>query len=201
MPNELIPATPNTSVIIPEELVELTANAIALVQAMPPVTSENVGETREILLELAELARSIDKQRTEAKAPYLAAGKLIDAEAKKLLTQVDSCVATVKSRMAGYAMEVERQRLLAAATQARNEAAAFAEAADTGQTPRITTEVVVPPPAPVATRVDYHVKVVDETLIPRKYLRVDTVAILADLRGGTLVPGCELATTRSVVAR
>jgi len=205
MPTDLIaltPACPPSIIVAPEELVSNTELAVLAVSTLPALTTnEECQERRELLLELAELAKLIEDQRTTAKAPFLAAGRAIDAEAQKLSVQVKACIATVKRGIAEYAMEVERRRILAAGEQAHHETAARLESAETGQTPRIVTSVVIPEAAPVQTRTDYHVEIVDESLIPRKYLRVDPIAILADLRSGTPVPGCKLATTRSVVSR
>jgi len=172
-----------------------------LVSTLPAITAENLGETREVLLELAGLAKAIDKHRVEVKAPFLTACKVIDNEAKKLLTVVDKGVTDVKRLMADYAMNVERQRLIAAADQARLEQVARLEAADTGQTPRIVTSVVIPDAAPVPTQIRQHAEVVDFALIPDKYKVFNAELALADLKSGSLVPGAKLVTERIVVAR
>jgi hypothetical protein len=190
-----------TLTIATTELVELADSAVGLAASVQVTDDASVADAREIMKEIGDLSKAIDKRREDVKAPYWQACKLIDAQAKPIVTKLDALVAQIKSKLATYAMDIERRRLEALAAQARIESQAQDEVAGTARTPVINTAVVIPDAAPIPMRTTYEVTIRDAAQIPRQFLVPDKAAIEAEFKAGRFVEGCTYDPKRTILNR
>lgn len=187
------------------DILELITQARAMVLTLPEkITVSTARDAQELLADLVKLRNMIDKQRADAKAPHLDAGRKIDALAKTYTQPLDDLQLVVRGRLQVHLLDLELERRTALAVQQRAEELARAEAEKTGQTPALAASaaVVIPDAAAVKTR-DFAVKtVVDITKVPSKYLIVDWAEVEADMaQGSPLPPGLDIRVEKRIVAR
>jgi hypothetical protein len=187
------------------EIHSLIAQAKQAVESVPAALDDTTAsDAQDLLADLVKLKNMIDGQRVAAKAPYLDAGKKIDAAAKIYLAPLDDYALLVRAKLKTYQMDVDRKRLAAHAEIARLEAAARVDAEKTGRTASLAASAAVPVPVAVGVKTrEFKVKkVVDIAKVPAKYLIVDWAAVDADMEAGMpLPPGLAIETEKRVVAR
>lgn len=173
-----------------------------LVAEVPAVLDDTTApDCQALLSDIVKLKGLIDKQRVAAKAPYLEAGKVIDATAKRYIGPIVDFDVVLRGRLQEYQWSVERARQAALAEQAALEAKARAEAKP-GQTPALgaSASVAIPVAVGVKTRATREL-VFDLGAIPREYMMPDVDKIEADLALGKIVPGVKVVMVNKVVAR
>jgi hypothetical protein len=100
-----------------------------------------------------------------------------------------------------YAADLQRQRAAMLEAQRKAEQAAAQVAPPPGRvvSPLLPTAPLPEVPTNIPLRTEYDVRYINPDKIPRKYLIPDYDAILADLKAGLPVEGCELVTMKKVV--
>lgn len=171
--------------------------------------------------EVRTLMRSIQKARTEVKAPVLQLGRDIDAAVKDVVEPLEQATAALSQRLLAWQREQERLRAEqeAAARKRMEEAKAKAAEAENAEQAEAAHEELMQadedmlaPKTPQAkpksvTRRRTKVLVIDDAdAIPREIggvqlLVPDEVAIKRMLVAGAQVPGCRLEEQVSVVSR
>lgn len=176
---------------------------------------ETLGRAGDFDRQLRELEQALDAQRTEVKAPVLAASKIIDGHYRSLSDPLGAGRRVVQDAMSAYAARKRRE----AEEQARAEAAALARkaelAADRGDTATAVAldeqaeQVAQAATAPVRVASDlgttvftrkgpWKVRITDAAKIPREYLMPNEPKLLAEARtnkaieaGEQPIPGVE----------
>lgn len=131
-----------------------------------------------------QLYKEVDEKREASKAPFLEAGRAIDAAAKLFLTPLDEIIGDMNKLRDDY-----KKRLVAeAAPPTRPDAIAIGGIPDLSQQSK-TADTELPF---VRTRSYMALEVFDLSLIPRQYLVVDNAKVLDALKAGIDVPGARL---------
>lgn len=182
-------------VITPEET-ELACTAIAHVANLGPILDNGMAiEYGQLLEEIHTLHAQVEERRKSVKAPVLALGKAIDAAGRESLGACEQAMQILKDKRTAWAAkcaQIARQ----AEAEAKQEAAAEGRV-----TPAITAPVVQAVEACklVKTRAYHTLRIVDDSQIPREFLKPDESRILEVLKAGVAVPGCELVTEKRAV--
>lgn len=133
----IAPKGPGFAVSIPIEAVRLKTEALEAAKIVTQVTTGDEQKTAiAVVARLKSLSNGVEQARVEVKAPYLAAGKAIDAKAKEYAKELDE-KASVIERMIGSFQQVERAK--AEAERIRQERAK-AEAEDAANRERLRVE-------------------------------------------------------------
>lgn len=182
-------------VITPEET-ELACAAIAHVASLGPILDNGMAiEYGQLLEEIHALRAQIEERRKAVKAPVLALGKAIDAAGRESLGACEQAMQVLKDKRTVWAAKCA-QLARQAEAEAKKEAAVEGRA-----TPAITAPVVQAAEACklVKTRAYHSLRIVDDSQIPREFLKPDEAKILEVLKAGVAVPGCELVTEKKAV--
>jgi hypothetical protein len=202
MPSDLILQTQTiqATIVLAGEIVGQVDALEARLGALPPVTDqESLNAVREVMNTAGAIARAVDAQRANAKAPWAAMAKHIDAIAKPIVDRLMHCVADSKTQIAAFAAEQDRIRIAALRAQQVAQAAA-AESLRQGQAPQLQV-TLQPETFTMPTRVDKRLKITDPSKIPSQYWVLDERKVEAHLRDGIAVPGAELITVTTIVNR
>lgn len=201
MKNAVVPAAPLLPLFSPAaEISELIACAALHVAALPAeLGNANAPDAQELLSDIVKLGGMIDKDRTKAKAPYLEAGKAIDAAAKVFSAPLAKLENEVRQKLTDYKFEIERQRAAAFNVQRQAELKAEKEAGDRTPALAATAAVAIPEAMGVKTR-KYQVLKIDANKLPDMYWIPDEMSIRAALAKGEVVPGARFVTEERVVA-
>lgn len=223
--SELVPvviAQPATSIVaLSEEVVAQVAEILNRSAVIQDVSAATLTVADEIYAEIHRLHKAVETSREEAKRPVLAIGRAIDAAAKRATEILDyqkrRLGAMIHSYQTREQARREEEHRRALEEQARKEAELLAKVR--AETPPWEDPVVIaaaevaalaqaptpPPPEPVRTSVrtstTYRVRLDNAALVPREYLVPDITKILADLRAGIAVPGCQLETVVGTAAK
>lgn len=112
------------------------------------------GRAADFQRQLAAAAKAVDEERVRVKAPYLEAGRAIDAEAKNFSTRLDGAIRTVRTMIEDFGREqlrkrrAEEARLEEEARQREAEAAERARAAEQARLDAIEAGKPAPEPEP-----------------------------------------------------
>lgn len=184
--------------IISVEDLDAVSNAVLEADNIPDILlDDGAAVSAKILLaDLADFHKHLEDRRVEAKAPYLAAGRAIDAAFKDPLSRLADGVAKVRSRLTAYAVK-------AAAAKLEADKKAAEEATRPGAVPPITTAVIESRAARpvVSTRTSYTYATENADAIPREYLTPDWPKIIAAWDRGTPVPGTKRTSELKAVNR
>ena len=172
-----------------------------LVENLPPTISgaADVEYVSNVMKKAGHLYKTVNKRREELKAPFIEIGRAIDDKSDMLRPPLKEIETRCKEMLARWKMD-ERLK-----EQEKHAEALEMATAEGRHTPDLTQEVacvdtnVFTPK--VSTRKIPRIRIVDESVIPRKYLVPDMKAIEADAFNGIIVPGIELFTEEIVVNR
>lgn len=208
----------------------LAGSVSRFVQAHPELHDDHTqGVAAEVVRQVRTHLRLVESKRTEAKAPYLEAGKTVDGWFKALAETMRD-IRKVEAAMTDYARRIEAERRRVAeedARRAREDAArtaALAAIADTedaeavaelaaAQAARATDAAAVKPAelsrvhgeyGAVSSLVEtWNFELEDINLVPAIYLRVDEVAVRRAIHRDRVreIPGLRIYSTKSVRVR
>jgi hypothetical protein len=145
---------------------------------------ETLEEGRALLLAIQERIGELEKTRKYLKAPALEAGRRIDGLFKPAINRFEGVKAALKQWMdRKLAEEREAQRKALAEASTREQVVAAVAA-----TPEVRTRT-------------YEEIEIDETKLPREYLKPDETKIRLAISMGATIPGVTVRVVESVVAR
>lgn len=111
---------------------ELLAGINAFLSVNPTIVDESAqGRAAENRRMFQALSTSAENKRVEAKAPYLAAGKALDAWFKRAIDPLEAPMAKLLVRMTDFGLKVEEERRRIAEDEAARERAAANAKAET----------------------------------------------------------------------
>lgn len=234
------PGTPTPQEVeesLRDQFTQLAARSAALADSLsrfistyPTIETEAVQKlAAEVVRQVKAHARIVDAKRTEAKAPYLEGGRVVDGWFRQISGRLADVV-KVESAMTVYARKVEAERRRAAeeaARLAREEAArkaalavvidtegAQAAAEEAAVTAASAAEATLVKPAEIsrvhgeygavaslAETWDFAIEDIRE--VPTIYLRVDEVAVRRAIRHDKVraIPGLRIFSSKSVRVR
>lgn len=210
-------------VAVSPEVVSKVYDLVERADAIRRIESRNGFELADgVNGEIRKLARELEKNRTEVKAPILELGRAVDEACRGLASSLQDSANRLGREVLRFekaerekAEKAERERREKEAELQREadaKAAAEAEVADLFEDapapePAPRVELVAPKAAPapksksVSTRRVSTVVVDDFSKIPRAYLVADLPMIKRALSAGTDVPGCHLDTKETLVSK
>jgi len=181
-----------------------TEEAIAHHRALLEMAKNAVGYAA--VLDIADKLRLwkefVEDQRKRVKAPVIDLGRDIEAAAKALdvtdeINRLKKLRFDMEAKAAAEA-KAAREAARLAAEQAAKVAAMWDDEVPV-EVP--TLPAIVLPPATTTTRKKYSVRILDPAKIPRTFMVPELDLILAALRKGTKVEGCELVTEDQIVEK
>jgi len=151
---------------------------------------------------LKRWADYVEAERKRVKAPILDAGRGIDSAAKALdVSEEQARLKRLRFDMEAKARAEAEEAAKAARLAAEHAAKVAAMWDDEVPVEVPTLPAIVLPPATTTTRKKYSVRILDPAIIPRTYMVPELDLILAALRKGTKVEGCELVTEDQIVEK
>jgi hypothetical protein len=179
---------------------------------LPEVTDEpSRAAVHHLGVQANKLRSLVEAQRQNAKAPFLDAGRALDAAARRVLDPLEAIVAEAREQETTYLLERDRQLKVAADARARLEqevlraaAAAAAAQANVPAAPALPVLVPTVQQDETAARLTSipEVVVVDESQVPSEYWVLDMTnvrrdALLLHAQGKTF-PGVEVRQRKQV---
>jgi len=151
---------------------------------------------------LKRWADYVEAERKRVKAPILDAGRGIDSAAKALdVSEEQARLKRLRFDMEAKARAEAEEAAKAARLAAEHAAKVAAMWDDEAPVEVPTLPAIVLPPATTTTRKKYSVRILDPAIIPRTYMVPELDLILAALRKGMDVAGCELVTEDQIVEK
>lgn len=179
-------------------------------------TDDSYAAAGDLVKGVRALLKQVEDKRTEAKAPFLSAGRQIDAKARSLVKPLQDAQRGLRDRMGRFAADKERKRKEreAAKKKLQQETAAAAEergdertaqairgAAPTG----VSKEAARGEHATTGYRTVFKgARITDVTKVPAAYLQLNEAAVRGAwqrAKGEIEIPGVEIDTGQSVVVR
>lgn len=160
--------------------------------------SSDVMTVTTLMKRAGALYKQVNKRREFYKEPLSALVKRIDEISNQIREPMKEIEAYCKELLGRYKMDQHMKE------QEKHEQALIDAAEDGRHTPDLTqaapaqVDIYVPK---VHTRTYQRVRIVDESVIPRKYLVPDVKAIEADALNGVVIPGVELYSEEIIVNR
>ncbi len=163
-----------------------------------PVDKASAQKVTDFIKQIGQLVKALNSARTEAKAPYLDAGRKVDGFFNARKDALETALAPIKQKLNAYVAEEDHKRR-AAEEEARR---AELEAARNAEPASPSFEATTPAPAPAKTQVRgeygavasartvWEFEIEDASKIPvsvlRKYLTADAIekAMRAAVRDG-----------------
>lgn len=194
------PAPAQYAVVAKEELLNAVADCEKAMGDAPLITDQqSFDAVRAVVKDAKAVFNNIEAARTAAKAPFVEAGRRIDAAAKELTTRLNAVMNEGKLQQADFIKERDDRIAAENAARAVSEAAAHL---DTSRPTPALTLMQLPDPlvAPLQNRPP-RIEVFDPSLLPREYLMPDLAKIGTDALAGKLIPGVRIVQESNLVAR
>jgi hypothetical protein len=196
----LTPPVMAPTIILSGEVIAAVATLEQRLGALPNISDqETLDAVRAVMNEAGDLARAVDAQRANAKAPWAEVANKIDAVARPIRKRLELCVAEAKGQIAIFSAEQDRLRSMALRAQQVAQAAA-SESLRQGNVPNLQV-TLQPETFVLPTRTEQELEIVDQTLVPAQYWIRDDRKIEDHLRQGIAVPGARLKTVTKIVNR
>ena len=151
------------------------------------------------MVQASKLSGQVDAQRSNAKQPWVAVAKAIDATVRPVIDRLDAVKTEAKAQITTFLIEQDRIKQEAWRAQAIAQAAAHA-ALQQGNAPQLQV-TVLPVEITAPTSRYQSVRLTDLELIPREFFDLNTERLREALIAGRSIPGAELVEERRVVAR
>jgi hypothetical protein len=200
----------NPTFTLPDgQMLEIPATVMAeldrldsLVDTISISTDADVAELNAVGKQALALHNALDRERQNSKAPYLETCTGIDDWARPFLRRMKMTQDRAKNKLSEYAVALQRRQAELLAKQQEAERAAAQVAPGPGRViaPLLPVDDIPRMPS-IPMRDEYDVKYTDINAIPRTHMIPDYDKILADLKSGKMVPGCELVILKKVVTR
>lgn len=194
-----IPPARTYAVVATEQVRNLVAAAEQALVDAPAIVDETTRKAvQKVVRDAKSTYNTVNAARELAKAPFLEACRRIDDAARPLLTLLNDVMAEGKNQQAVYLTERDRKLAEEDAQRKINEAAA---AKDTSRPTAPLVLLTLPEPVTAPLTTGRRVVIRDASLLPREYLMPDQLKITQAALAGVAIPGVEVVTESSVVAR
>lgn len=167
-------------------------------------SADDLRSASELMIVGQKVLKAIDARRRFFTDPHNLFVKAINNFFAGPADPLDNAIAALRSRMAQYQRQVEEEaRKREAEILAKQEKGKISEKTAVKQLANVERpqEVTRTAAGAVSFREDKKLKIVDVKKIPREYLVPDERFILAALKAGKVIPGCELEIVKVPVGR